>query len=136
MLARIAESRALLALGRAHDALDAAQRASTASEDILKTRPTDVESHRAAADASVALGTALSRSGDATGAKDAWSLALTLTDSIARVDPETELLAVRAAALIDLGEQADAKPTIEELARRGYRRPTFVRLVRAGEKRD
>jgi eukaryotic-like serine/threonine-protein kinase len=135
-LAGIAESRALLALGRVHDALPVAQRADSASEAALKTSSTNVESHRAAADACVALGTALSRSGDAGGAKDAWSRALALTDSIARADPETELLAVRAEALMDLGERDAAKPVIQELSRRGYRRPTFVRHVRDSEKHD
>jgi lactam utilization protein B len=72
----------------------------------------------------------LSRSGDSRGARDAWSHALTLVDSLAHVDPETELLAVQAEALIDLGQRDDAKPVVSELARRGYRPPTYVRLVR------
>jgi tetratricopeptide (TPR) repeat protein len=130
MLAGITESRVLLALGRVHDALASAQRASVASESKLKTRPNDIEAHRAAGDAYVALGTALSRSGDARGANDAWSHALSLEDSLVRADPETELLAVQAAALLDLGRRDDAKPVVAELTRRGYRRPTFVQLVR------
>jgi serine/threonine protein kinase len=129
-LAGIAESRALLALGRVHDALASAQRASAASEASLKTKPNDIEAHRAAGDAYVALGTALSRSDDARGANDAWSHAIALEDSLARADPETELLAVQAAALINLERRDDAKPVVAELTRRGYHRPTFVRLVR------
>jgi eukaryotic-like serine/threonine-protein kinase len=130
MLAGIAESRALLALGRVHDALASARRASSASEAMLKAKPNDIEAHRAAGDAYVALGTALSRSDDARAASDAWSRAIALEDSLAKVDPETELLAVQAAALINSGRRDDAKPIVAELTRRGYRRPTFVRLVR------
>ena len=136
MLAGITESRALLAMGRAQDALAAAHAASEASEARLKAKPGDIESHRAAADASLALGTALSQSGNARGAHDAWVRAVALEDSITRVDPETELLAVQAAALVRLGEREEAKPMVEELAHRGYKRPTFVRLVREAAKRD
>jgi len=136
MLAGISESRTLLALARVQDALAAAQRASAASAATLKEKPDDIESHRAAADASVTLGTALSRSGDARGAHDAWVHAIAVEDSITRVDPETELIAVQAAALLHLGEREEAKPLVEELAHRGYRRPTFMRLVRESSKRD
>jgi eukaryotic-like serine/threonine-protein kinase len=136
MLAGIAESRTLLALGRVHDALASAQRASAASEATLKTKPNDIEAHRAAGDASVALGSALSRSGDARGASDAWSHAIALEDSLARADPETEILAVQAAALINSGRRDEAKPVVAELTRRGYQRPTFVRLVRARANQD
>jgi eukaryotic-like serine/threonine-protein kinase len=136
MFAGMTESRTLLTLGRVQDALAAAQRASAASATRLKAKPSDIESHRAAADASLALGTALSQSGDARGAHDAWVQAVALEDSITRVDPETELLAVQAAALLHLNEREEAKPIVEELAHRGYRRPTFVRLVRESTKRD
>ena len=129
-LAGITESRTLLALGRVQDAVASAQRASAASEATLKTKPGDIEAHRAAGDAYVALGSALSRSGDASGALDAWSHAVALEDSLARADPETEILAVQAAALISSGRRDDARPVVAELTRRGYRRPTFVRLVR------
>ena len=136
MLARIAESRAMVALERVPEALDAAKRASVASEVTLKDKPNDIDSHRAAGDAYVALGTALSRSGDARGASDAWLHAVALEDSLVRADPETELLAVQASAMINLGRRDMAKPLVDELTRRGYRRPTFVRLVRDGAKHD
>lgn len=130
ILAGITESRALLALGRVRDAVPAAQRASAASEAALKEKPSDIETHRAAGDAYAALGTALSRAGDVRGATGAWLRALAIEDSLVRADPETELLAVQAAALINQGKRDDAKPVVAELTRRGYRRPTFVRLVR------
>jgi serine/threonine protein kinase len=136
MLAGVTESRTLLAMGRTQEALAVAQRATVASEATLKAKPGDIEAHRAAADASVAYGTALARSGDAHGAHDAWVHAVALEDSITRVDPETELLAVQAAALLHLGENEEAKPLVEELAHRGYRRPTFARLVRESSKRE
>ena len=135
-LARTVESRALLALGRVHDALASAQLASAASEAALKAKPSDIEAHRAAGDAYVALGTALSRSGDARGASDAWSRTIAVEDSLVRADPETELLAVQAAALISSGKRDEAKPVVAELTRRGYRRPTFVRLVRDHANQD
>lgn len=130
MLAGIAESRAQLALGRVHDALASAQRASAASAAMLKAKPNDIEAHRAAGDAYVVLGNALSRSNDARGASRVWTRAIAVEDSLVRSDPETEVLAVQAAALIDLGKREDARPVVAELTRRGYRRPTFVRLVR------
>ena len=135
-LAGIAESRVLLALGRVYDAVTLAQRASVAGGATLKTKPSDIEAHRAAGDAYVALGSALSRSGDASGALDAWSHAVALEDSLARADPETEILAVQAAALISSGRRDDARPIVAELTRRGYRRPTFVRLVRDKAKQE
>jgi serine/threonine protein kinase len=136
ILAGITESRALLALGRLREALAAAHTASGASDARLKAKSGDIESHRAAADASLALGTALSRSGDARGARDSWVHAVALEDSITRVDPETELLAVQASALLHLGEREEVKPIVEELAHRGYKRPTFLRLVREAAKKD
>jgi tetratricopeptide (TPR) repeat protein len=136
MLTGITESRALLAMGRVPEALAAAHAASEAGDARLKAKPEDIESHRVAADAALALGTALSRSGDARGAHDSWVHAVALEDSITRVDPETELLAIQASALLHLGEREEAKPIIEELAHRGYRRPTFVRLARAAVKND
>jgi serine/threonine protein kinase len=139
MLGRITESRALLTLGRVDDALASARRASIASDATLKTKPNEIEAHRAAGDAYLALGVARSRSHDATGAADAWSRSVARVDSLARVDPETEILAVQAAALLYLGRQSDAKPVVAELDRRGYRPPTFVRLVReraSGVRRD
>jgi eukaryotic-like serine/threonine-protein kinase len=129
-LAGIVESRTLLALGHVHDALASAKVASVASEAALASKPDDIEAHRAAGDAYVALGAALSRSGDASGAGVALSRAVTVVDSLVRADPETEILAVQAAALIESGKREDAKPVVAELTRRGYRRPTFVRLVR------
>ena len=136
MLTAATESRALLAVGRVQEALTMARDASKVSEARLKAKPDDIESHRAAADASLALGTALSQSGNERGAHDSWVHAVALEDSITRVDPETELLAVQAAALRHLGEREEAKPIVEELARRGYRRPTFVRLAREAVKKD
>jgi hypothetical protein len=59
-----------------------------------------------------------------------------LEDSLARADPETEILAVQAAALISSGRRDDARPVVAELTRRGYRRPTFVRLVRDHANQD
>ena len=136
MLTSITLSRALLALGHVQEALAAAHAASEATEARLKAKPGDIESHRAAADASLAVGTALLQSGDARGAHDSWVHAVALEDSITRTDPETELLAVQAAALLHLGERDEAKPIVEELVHRGYRRPTFMRIVREAANKE
>jgi len=135
VLTSIAESRALLALGRVPEAIVSARRATVAGDSTLEAKPGDIESHRAAGDADVALGAALARAGNVRGARDAWMRALTAVDSIARADPETEILAVRAAAMLELGRKDEAAPVVQELARRGYKRPTFVRLVQESVKR-
>lgn len=134
ILAGTVQARSLLAMGRVSDALAAAQHAAASANAAVGKKPSDIERRRAESDAYLAVGDALSRSGDAHAAKDAWSRALAVIDSVATNYRETELLAVQATALLDLGRLHDAAPIVAELSRRGYRRPTFLRLVHDRER--
>lgn len=124
------QAKSLLALGHVSDAFAAANKVAAAANLAVEKAPNDIERRRAASDAYLTVGDALSRSGDSRGARDAWSQGLTLIDSTATASRETESLALKATALLDLGRVNDAEPVVSELNRRGYRRPTFVRLVR------
>lgn len=130
VLAATVQARSLLAMGRVSEALTAARGAASAADAAVTGKPHDIERRRAASDAYIAEGEALSRSRDARGAKVAWSRALAIVDSTAMRSHETEVLAVQATALLDLGRSDDAAPIVAELHHRGYRRPTFVRIVR------
>jgi tetratricopeptide (TPR) repeat protein len=126
-----ARARTLLAMGRVSDAVTAARVSAARAETAVTGGATDIEHRRAAGDAYVALGEALSRGGDDSGARDAWSRALLAVGPVVNVGRQTEVLAVQAAALLYLRRLTEADPIVAELTRRGYRRPTFVRLVRA-----
>jgi serine/threonine protein kinase len=130
ILSGTARAQSLAALGNANEALRVAQGAASEADSALATKPADIERRRAAAEASLAVGDAQSRAGDADGARIAWSHALALIDSTATATSETELLAVHATALLELGRENDAAPIVAELTRRGYRKPSFLRLVR------
>ena len=130
ILSGTVEAQGLLAAGRTHDALLVAQRAASAADSAVATKPNDIERRRAAAEASLAVGDAQSRAGNAGDASAAWSHVLALIDSTTAATRVTELLAVQATALLDLGRDNDATPIMTELNRRGYRRPSFLRLVR------
>lgn len=124
------EVRSLLATGRANDALVVARRTALEADSAVAKKPGDIEHRLAAADASLAAGDAQSRAGNDAAARSAWSHALGLIDSTATATRETELLAAQATALIELGRANDAASIVTELDRRGYRRPSFLRLVR------
>ena len=128
-LADIALSRALLALGRASEALDAARRASSSADAALASKPGDMERHRAAGDAFLALGDAESRSGNTGAATKAWERAAAISDSTAQRDYQTEILAIHAMALLCLKRPAEAAPFVAKLEHRGYRLPAFMRLA-------
>jgi tetratricopeptide (TPR) repeat protein len=134
VLARTLESRALLAMGNARGAIQSAERAAAAGAAAVRKKPENIERHRAAADAYVALGDARARVGDGSGARDAWTYGLALLDSTALKGAQTEVLAVQAATLLDLGRPNDAEPVVATLEQRGYRRPTFLRLVHERER--
>ncbi len=130
ILAGTVEAQGLLATGRTNDALLAAQRAVFEADSAVATKPSDIEHRLAAAEASLAAGDAESRAGDAASARAAWTHALALIDSTATATRETELLAVQATAILELGRENDATSLVTELERRRYRRPSFLRLVR------
>ncbi len=126
------QSRILLALGRKPGALAAATGASDAAAASALKKPDDIERQRAAGDALDALGEVLASEGKKVEAETAWMRGLALIDPIAKRYPETEVLAVQAVLLTHLGRSAAAAPVIAELGRRGYRRPSFERLIHAG----
>jgi tetratricopeptide (TPR) repeat protein len=128
------QAQGLLATGRASEAVSAAQRAAFEADSAVAAKPSDIEHRLAAAEASLAVGDARFRAGDAGAARAAWSHALALIDSTATATRETELLAAQATALLELGRENDAAPIVTELDRRGYRRPTFLRLARSHQR--
>jgi eukaryotic-like serine/threonine-protein kinase len=130
VLAGTNRAQALLSLSRMREALSVARASATRGDAALRNDPDDIERHRAASDAHVAVGNALARSGDSSGARDAWLHALSLLHANGGGDRETEVLAERAIILLKLGRLDDAGPIVTELDRRGYRRPTFLKLVR------
>ena len=130
VLSGTVQAQGLLATGRARDALRVAQRAASDADAAVAAKSKDIERRRAAAEANLAVGDAQSLAGNAAGARSAWSHGLALIDSTAAATGETELLAVQATALLELGRADDAAPIMSELDRRGYRRPSFLRLAR------
>jgi tetratricopeptide (TPR) repeat protein len=135
ILAETAEARALLESSRVPDAVALARRAAEAAGAAVRAKPEDIERHRAAGDAYDVLGDALARSGDVAAARDAWSQSLAAATSAPGADPQTEVLAVEADALLDLGRRSDAQSVVAELQRRGYREPSFVKRLRARPER-
>jgi serine/threonine-protein kinase len=132
-MARTTRARALLGLGRPADALAGVRAAADTAGATLARRPADLDHRRVLGDAYLALGDILSAAGDRAGAAAARARALAAVDSAARATGQTELLAIQAAALLDLGRLDDARPVTAELRRRGYGHPGYVaRLRRLG----
>lgn len=133
MLGATARARTLLRLGRPAQALSDARVAADTAQATLARKPTDLDTRRVTGDAYLALGEILARAGDAQAARTARARALAAVDSAARATGQTELLAVQASALLDLGRVDDAWSVVTELRRRGYRQPSYItRLRRAG----
>jgi serine/threonine-protein kinase len=126
-----ARARALMRLGRAADARAPADQAIAAGESALGRKAQDLEYRRLLADAYIVRGEALDRPGSASFATTSWARALVLVDSLARTSKETEFLALQAAAILRLHGKEEALPIVGELLRRGYRRPSFVELLKA-----
>jgi tetratricopeptide (TPR) repeat protein len=131
-----ARARALLHLGREIPALEPARRAVALSEESVAKKPGDIDRRMQAGDASLILGEILARAHDASGATAARTRALGLVDSLARATRQTDLLALQASTLLELGRTDDARPIVAELSRRGYRRPSFLERLRQGARRE
>ena len=121
---------ALLLAGRAGEAAAVARQALAVAGPALERRPGDLDMRRVAGEASLTLGDALARGGDAAGAARAWGAAAAAVDSAARASGQTDLVALAATALLRLDRLPEARPLVQDLARRGYRRPRFVALCR------
>ena len=125
-LTETALGRALLRTGQPVAALAAVRHAL----DLEGRAPSDVDGRRVIGDAYAALGEITSRTGSAEDARQARAHALESVDSAAQATRQTDLLALRATALLDLDRLDDARPVVRELLGRGYRRPSFVELAR------
>jgi len=123
-------AQALLLAGRRTEALAAARRALAVGEPEVERASADIEGHQLLSEAYLGMAQVLDRAGDADGARQAVSRAFATIDSLARASRQTDLLALSATALLHMNRTEDARPLVRELARRGYRRPSFVALVR------
>ena len=127
----LARARVLTLGRRLEDARRAAGRSIALLEEAVDRAPNDVGARAVLADSYVALGEITRRGGDTAGARSAWDRALAILDAAPLAAEQTDLLAVRASALLELGRVGEARPLVAELASRGYRRPSFVALARA-----
>jgi hypothetical protein len=125
-----ARARALTRVGRTGDAAATIAGGIATGEAALTKRPGDLERRKLLADSYLAQGDLLALTPKAGGATTAWARALVLVDSLARSTKETDYLVLQAGAMLRLGGSTDAKAVIDELTRRGYRRPSFVELAR------
>jgi tetratricopeptide (TPR) repeat protein/predicted Ser/Thr protein kinase len=126
-----ARARALFQSGRASEALPRIEQVIAAGEAAIAKTPGDLTQRKLVADSYLVLGEVLNRPGDASGATTAWARALVMVDSLARAAKETDVLALQATAMLRLRGNSEARPVVDELLRRGYRRPSFVALTRA-----
>jgi serine/threonine protein kinase len=130
-LTELSRSRALKVERRLDDARGAAARASRVLDDAVVRSPNDVAARTALADAYVALGEIETLSGRAADARSDLERALAIVDAAPLSRGQTDPLAVRAVALLDLGRVDEARKAVATLTARGYRRPTFVARARA-----
>ncbi|MEP6991181.1 MAG: protein kinase [bacterium] len=125
-----ARARVYMRLGRTTEAVSSIAQVIKAGEAALASKPGDLSRRRLLADSYLIRGDLLAGPARGGGATTAWARALVLVDSLARSTRETDFLALQAGAMLRLGGGADAKPVVDELFRRGYRRPSFVELAR------
>ena len=121
---------ALSSAGRGAEAAASAQRAIDLMAPALSKKPSDQNLRVGLADSYLSLGAARAGLGDLAGARTAWKSAWQTVDSLARATRITDQLALDATALLRLDQVAEARPMVDELLRRGYRRPRWMALVR------
>ena len=97
----------------------------------FESSPGDAETRRVLAETYVARGEVRAATGDSADARQSWEHGLATVDSLARATRQTDLLALQATALLDLGRVSEARPVVRELIARGYREPRFVALAEA-----
>ncbi len=128
--ADVTYARTLVMLGRTPQALVMLGQTTAVADSALAARPRDWEWRKTTADAHLALAQARRGSGDAAGARVSASRALDAVESLAKTSQATDMLALQASALVALGRADDARPAAATLARRGYRLPSFMTLLR------
>jgi len=119
-----------LAVNRRAEAEASERRALSIIEPALQKKPSDLNLRAAQGDAQLALGDILARDGRTVEARAAWTQALVSIDSVARARKLTDHLALQSAALLRLDRLDDARPLVAELLRRGYRKPSWMTVVR------
>jgi tetratricopeptide (TPR) repeat protein len=122
---------ALDQVGRHREAVAAARAAVDGRLAALQRKPADPDLRRTLAESQLAYGEVLEGAGNGAGARTAYLAAVASVDSIAHASQQTDLLAISAAALLHLDRAEAARPQVEDLLRRGYRRPRFLALVAA-----
>jgi tetratricopeptide (TPR) repeat protein len=78
----------------------------------------------------VELGRSLAALGRTAEAREAWTNALSLLQSVAKDGGDIDHLATQASTLLHLGRVEEARPIAETLMRRGYRQAEFLALAR------
>ena len=126
----IYQSMALADAGRSGDAEVAVRRAIQIDDGALSKKPGDQTVRGALAEAYLSLGDILARKGDPVGARETWTRALSTIDSLARATRSTDQMAFHASALLRLERLDEARPVVQELLGRGYRRPRWMAVVR------
>ncbi len=128
-MTRNSRARALMRLGRTGEASTLIARTIQEGEATIAAKPGDLSRRRILADSYLVQGDLLSQPGSS-GGTTAWARALVLVDSLARASKETEYLSIQAGSMLRLGGSADAKPVVDELMKRGFKKPSFVELAR------
>jgi eukaryotic-like serine/threonine-protein kinase len=116
--------------GRPDNAKVAAQRALATLEPMWAERPDHPESRRVASHALLEVGLAEARLGSPRRARVAWQRARETIEPIAQASGSTDHLAAHGLALLHLDQLDEARPIVETLLERGYRRADFLALVR------
>jgi hypothetical protein len=98
-------------------------------------KPADLDHRRAAGEAYLALGEVLAATGDAPGSRRAREQALGVVDSVAIATAHTELLAVAASALLDLGHTGPGAPAGDPPRPARLPPPAFVARLGAPDPR-
>ncbi len=117
-----------LAQARASDARRDAQAAVDAGRALLE-RAEDAPTRVTLGQSLLVLGRAEALLGAAPNAARHWSQALATVENVS--PPSAEALDVRAQALLQLGRRDEARPIVESLLKKGYRRWELLELCRA-----
>jgi eukaryotic-like serine/threonine-protein kinase len=115
---------------RGAGAADQAQLALVALEPALALRPDDADLRRVRAEALLELGRARSAGGRDDDARAAWLEAVAMLEPVVGDHASAPPLAAWAAALLELGRAADARPALERLRAQGYHTPGLAALAR------
>ena len=120
-----------LALARRADAEASERHALAVLEPSLAKKPSDLNLRAATSEALLALGDVLASGGRGLEATAVWNRSLATIDSVARNRRLTDHLVLQSAALMRLDRLDEARPIVNEVLKRGYRRPRWFATVRS-----